>query len=105
MKKTIARVRPQYATVAYESAPIVPKRMVELSKREIGTLSMPSGDAAQGALWCTMTLLFFESNLSMLMLPFVALSRVYFRCHWIGDTVVGSMIGILCAYFGFLNFQ
>jgi hypothetical protein len=46
MKKSIARVRPQYATVAYESAPIVPIRMVELSKREIGTLSMPSGDAA-----------------------------------------------------------
>jgi membrane-associated phospholipid phosphatase len=66
---------------------------------------MPSGDSAQGALWAVLTLAFFKSNLSMLMIPLVAFGRVYFRCHWIGDTLIGSLIGAGFAIIGFYNFS
>lgn len=49
-------------------------------------------------------MLFFQSNLFLLVIPFVAFGRVYFRCHWFGDTIVGSIIGAGFAVIGFFNF-
>ena len=66
---------------------------------------MPSGDTAQGALWATLTMVFFGYKPIILFIPMVALGRVYFRCHWIGDTVVGSAIGAGFAIIGFFNFS
>jgi membrane-associated phospholipid phosphatase len=40
----------------------------------------------------------------MFLIPVVALGRVYFRCHWIGDTIGGIIIGGLFAFLGYLSF-
>ncbi len=66
---------------------------------------MPSGDSAQGALWVVITMLFFQSYVILLVIPMVCLGRVYFRCHWIGDTLVGALIGAGFAVIGFLTFS
>ena len=58
---------------------------------------MPSGDAAMGAYWCGLALLIFDFSQGMLIIPMVALGRVYFRCHWIGDTIAGSILGLVFA--------
>jgi membrane-associated phospholipid phosphatase len=59
---------------------------------------MPSGDAFQSALYVVF--------LHFLGLPLwglvcfhvlVCVSRVYYMCHWVADTMVSSLIGVLIA--------
>lgn len=73
-----------------------------MSDKEVGTGAMPSGDTTQAANWCVLTYLFYESYTSLMIIPLVALSRVYYRCHWIGDTIIGTIIGIMVASFGYM---
>ena len=40
----------------------------------------------------------------MVIVPFVALSRIYYQCHWVGDTIIGGIIGVFIAYLGYLYF-
>ena len=62
--------------------------------------SMPSGDAAACAFFCaSYWYLFGFTWFGLICVPFCALGRVYTHCHWIGDTIVGAMIGILCSGF------
>jgi membrane-associated phospholipid phosphatase len=35
----------------------------------------------------------------------VCFGRVYFRCHWIGDTLVGTLIGAGFAVIGYFTFS
>ncbi len=65
---------------------------------------MPSGDTSQGALWCALTMFFFDSNFTIYLIPIIAYGRVYFRCHWIGDTIAGAFLGIGIAAIGYFNF-
>ena len=105
LKKLIKRKRPIYATEDHEEASnFVKKRLANLGKREIGSAAMPSGDSAQGALWVVITMLFFQTYAILLVIPMVCFGRVYFRCHWIGDTLVGSLIGAGFAVIGFFTF-
>ena len=97
LKNVLRRQRPLYPHNQLGLEPLVPKRVGNLSDKESGTLSMPSGDTAQAANWCVLTYLFYESYFSLMIIPLVALSRVYFRCHWIGDTIIGTIIGITVA--------
>lgn len=60
-------------------------------------LPLVAGDAAQCALWTTMIAFHYGQPLAMLMIPCTMLGRVYFGCHWIGDTVVGASTGLLWA--------
>ena len=86
-------------------APVLsPLRVVSMAKREIGHPAMPSADSAWGAVWCTLNVLLFQSKVSIFVLPMVMLGRVYFRCHWIGDTIVGSAVGIISAVIGYIYF-
>ena len=99
------RVRPIYATVDFLKAPeLAPVRLISMAHREIGTPAMPSADTTWAAVWCTLNILMFQSKLSMFVLPMVMLGRVYFRCHWIGDTIVGALVGIISAVIGFIYF-
>ena len=59
---------------------------------------MPSGDAFQSAVYVVF--------LSTFNFPFMALAgfhlavcigRVYYMCHWLADTMVSTVIGILVA--------
>jgi membrane-associated phospholipid phosphatase len=40
-----------------------------------------------------------------MMILLVAFARVYYRCHWIGDTIIGIMLGMTVGYFSFINFR
>ena len=92
------RPRPIFATKRHTEAPDVPKRTIELASYERGTHAMPSGDAGMGSYWCGLAVLVFNIRSAILIIPLVALGRVYFRCHWIGDTVAGSLLGFGFAY-------
>jgi membrane-associated phospholipid phosphatase len=106
LKKLIKRKRPIYATEDHEEASnFVKKRLANLGKREIGSAAMPSGDSAQGALWVIITMLFFQTYSILLVIPMVCFGRVYFRCHWIGDTLVGTLIGAGFAVIGYFTFS
>lgn len=105
IKFIINRRRPIYATKDFLNAPAHSKpRIVSLSTREINTPAMPSADSTWGAIWSTLNILFFGSYISYIVIPMVMLGRVYYRCHWIGDTIVGTLIGILAAVIGFIYF-
>ena len=95
MKITIKRTRP----------PRNPKtiRLGNLRAAENGTYSMPSGDAAAAAVFCFLYAVFMHLPETYLILPMVCLGRVYYQCHWIGDTLVGSVIGTLWAVIAFAN--
>lgn len=68
-------------------------RMLEHGK------SMPSGDAAAATLLMSTYLFLFGNPWPLLIVvPLVSLGRVYVHCHWIGDTIVGTMLGLACAY-------
>ena len=88
-KKVIKRPRPV--------APNMIKRSFDLRGFEFNN-SMPSGDTAQAALLYLMlckisTVAILYSSMLFLLVPLVALGRVYHHCHWIGDTIVGAAIG------------
>jgi membrane-associated phospholipid phosphatase len=66
-----------------------------LRKAEVGTYSMPSGDAAAAALFCFLYATMVNLPLVYLLLPLVMLGRVYYHCHWFGDTFFGAVVGTL----------
>jgi len=76
------------------------KRMNDLRGREKGTFAMPSGDSAACALCCYILAHQMKVHTIYFILPMVCLGRVYYHCHWIGDTIVGSLIGTLWGVFG-----
>jgi membrane-associated phospholipid phosphatase len=41
----------------------------------------------------------------MLFLPLIAFARVYYQCHWIGDTVIGALLGFLMSVIGYSCFH
>lgn len=59
---------------------------------------MPSGDAFQSAVFTV-----FLSTLNINLLPLmlfhlcVCVGRVYYMCHWVADTIVATLIGVLAA--------
>jgi len=76
-----------------------------LSKKETGTYAMPSGDTIQAAQIAFALFLFYDTYSVLLLIPLVAYGRVYFRCHWIGDTIVATILGVLYALIGFAYFS
>ena len=59
---------------------------------------MPSGDACQGIIICYFLFkIGINTNLLIIYQIGVCLSRVYFMCHWLGDVMFGSILGLsLC---------
>ena len=64
---------------------------------------MPSGDAAQAAMFSQFLLNNFTKSFFMMggpigsaqMVLCVCFARVYFHCHYLGDTMVGVLVGVL----------
>jgi membrane-associated phospholipid phosphatase len=89
LKKLTARPRP------LENLKVV--RFSNLRKHE-NNCSMPSGDSLQSANFSIILLFYFNCNLGFYLIPFVMFSRIYFFCHYILDTVVGSLMGLIISY-------
>ena len=60
---------------------------------EEGTFSMPSGDSAAAALFCYLYFNVVGLHATYVILPLVMLGRVYYHCHWLGDTIMGAIVG------------
>ena len=93
LKKTLNRERPPIKNVS---------RLLNLRWNEHNG-SIPSGDTLQcalfaGFMWLNYTFtgsqMILQWMLIFVLIPLVAFSRVYFHCHWIGDTIIGAVIGL-----------
>lgn len=97
MKYSIKRPRPDI--------PINTPRLANLRKHEAGTWSMPSGDTAAASVFCFMYTAFLGLPSIYIILPLVCCGRVYYHCHYFGDTIIGAIIGTLWGVFMFEIFQ
>jgi len=66
---------------------------------------MPSGDAAAAALFCFLFCSMLNMPAVYLLLPLVMLGRVYYHCHWLGDTFIGVAVGTLWGAIAFTQFD
>jgi membrane-associated phospholipid phosphatase len=80
-------------------------RISDLREKEEGTFSLPSGDSAACALMCFLYAHCMHVYVIYLILPLVCMGRIYYHCHWIGDTILGSIIGTIWGIIGVANFD
>lgn len=60
---------------------------------------MPSGDAYVAAIFSSIYCYIFGLPwVPFVFVPLVALGRVYVHCHWLGDVLVGSVMGVVHGY-------
>lgn len=94
MKKIVKRKRPLLLTKA--------GKFTFFRKSESNN-AMPSGDSMQAANFIFFLLKYFYENefgylsvfFSWFFVVIVCFSRVYFMCHYFGDTLMGSIIGFI----------
>ena len=67
-------------------------RRVDFRSR-LTNYSFPSGDTAQSAVFAVSLFYLTNSAWYLLLIPNSAWSRIYFGCHWIGDCVIGALVG------------
>ena len=68
--------------------------------------SMPSGDTAQSAAYASFICFYLPGIFALLggnflrirLICTVALARVFFHCHYIGDTIFGAFVGTVITY-------
>ena len=60
--------------------------------------SMPSGDAMQSANFAVILIYYFNCYYGVLLIPFGMVSRVYYFCHYVSDTIVGAIAGWVISY-------
>lgn len=96
MKYTIRRERPK-------PRPEV-SRFANLRVKENGTFSMPSGDSSAAAVFCFLVAVQLELPAIYILMPLVMLGRVYYHCHYLGDTFVGLFVGSFWGIVGSSNF-
>ena len=97
MKHTIKRERPVRRSDT--------TRISDLRGKEVGTYAMPSGDSSAAAVFCLLVYAEMGWPLIYLLMPLVMLGRVYYQCHWIGDTIAGLFVGSLFGILGSSNFH
>jgi len=61
---------------------------------ERATKAFPSGDTGMAAAVLLTVSWQMDMWWLLLLVPLVAMGRVYFGCHWIGDVFVGSAMGL-----------
>jgi membrane-associated phospholipid phosphatase len=94
MKKITARPRPNVLEKI--------KRKYNLRQHE-KNCSMPSGDSLQSANYAMILFLYYNTYIGIFLIPFVMFSRIFYSCHFILDTVVGSLLGLAISYGIFLT--
>ena len=98
LKYSIRRKRP---VVRPES-----KRLTSrLTKAEHGTFSMPSGDASCVGLFCFLYTAMMGIPTTYIIMPLVMAGRVFYQCHWWGDTLCGVVIGTVVGAIVFTQFE
>ena len=71
------------------------KRYMNMRSRERNQPSFPSGDSFIAAYFFGIYFYVFAfPYFQYILLPIVCLGRVWMFCHWIGDTIVGSIMGL-----------
>ena len=106
LKKLIARPRPKNPE---EGAPN--RRYFNLRGHE-NNCSLPSGDTLQSAIFigfCAYNLPNFYNFMGGTSFGFkhivlVASARVFYHCHYIGDTIAGCAVGLFLSYI-YYNFE
>ena len=73
-------------------------RLSDLRAKEVGTYAMPSADSAAAAIFCFLITVELKMPLVYILLPLVMLGRVYYQCHWVGDTLVGFLLGTFISF-------
>ena len=96
MKLTIKRERPKPRTDT--------TRLSDLRGKEVGTYSMPSGDSSAAAVFCMLVAAELGIPLIYILMPLVMLGRVYYHCHWLGDTIIGLFVGTFWGLVGMTYF-
>ena len=67
---------------------------------------MPSGDTSQSAAFASYLCLYMPGLFQLLggnmfrirLICTVAAARVFFHCHYIGDTIIGAIVGTMVTY-------
>jgi len=72
---------------------------------EKGTFAMPSGDSGAGGVFCMVMTLVPGLVWCLALCPLVMLGRVYYHCHWLGDTICGASIGMMWSAILFAEFE
>jgi len=96
MKHYTKRIRPNL----YDNI----KRRYNVRDRETNC-SMPSGDSMQAANFAIIFYFYYGKIFGFFLILPVMLSRIFFCCHYIMDTIVGVIIGFIVSLtlFNFLN--
>jgi membrane-associated phospholipid phosphatase len=96
LKHIIKRIRPNI----YNNI----KRRYNLRDRETNC-SMPSGDSMQAANFAIIFYCYYGKIFGFFLIIPVMISRIFFCCHYIMDTIVGVLIGFIVSFslFNFLN--
>ena len=76
-------------------------RKIDLRIKQGESFSFPSGDSLQAGFFSTFFFLLYGNVFYLFVYPLVAFARVYYKCHWIGDTIFGGMIGVVFGYIYF----
>lgn len=72
----------------------------------VDSFSMPSGDTLQSAVFAVICANHLDLPLWFyIFVPWAAFGRVYWGNHWIGDTIVGGMIGTVVSLIIVTNFE
>ena len=71
-------------------------RLIDLRTRETNK-AFPSGDTAHSSLFAFFILLHLQSPYWVFVVPLTAFARIYYQCHWIGDTIAGTVVGLVFA--------
>jgi membrane-associated phospholipid phosphatase len=70
------------------------KRRHNCRNRE-SNCSMPSGDSMQCASFAVLLVCYFGNFLGFILIPFVMFSRIFYFCHYIMDTIIGTLLGLI----------
>ena len=73
------------------------KRIFNCRNKETN-YSMPSGDSMQSANFAILTLFYLGNFFGFILIPFVMFARIFYFCHYILDTVIGTLIGLCVSW-------
>ena len=102
LKRLFARPRPSNPREhQVDGKPLPHERSWDMRTRETNC-SFPSGDAAQASIYGVFFLQYFPNTFMVVGGPIgatqfvitVCFARVYYQCHYVGDTMFGVMVGV-----------